>query len=238
MTRIDLATLINEHHEGILGTISAASAAAVAYFTFTIWGTNKRQLERSEDVERAYMSAGGAPQMRELSAAEMAALNLQPPPPPGARVRIPTDWFQFDINNHGKTKGEILEYGYGWWEADKLAELPRLPPYKWVEFRDQIGPGVQSRGIKRIKIPSNRTVIFGRIGYRDIFGKPHSHGFMQELGKPIAPPHRSYTETDPPWDLPTSGRETIKRKSPKPKRTAHAIGSAGLEPRGLIQRMG
>jgi hypothetical protein len=127
----------------------------------------------------------------------------------------PTDWFQFDINNHGKTKGEILEYGYGWCEADKVSELPKRPVYQWVEFRDQIGPGTQSRGIKRLKIPPNKPVIFGRIGYEDIFGKRHSHGFIQNLGKPIAPPHASYTESDPDWDLPNVGNRSYEEEEPQ-----------------------
>jgi hypothetical protein len=156
---------------------------------------SKDQIAHSHQIERAYMSAGGGPQQGPTGRFQQLAGGVV------AQEMGPTDWFQFDINNHGKTKGEILEYGYGWCEADKVSELPKRPVYRWVEFRDQIGPGTQSRGIKRLKIPPNKPVIFGRIGYEDIFGKRHSHGFIQNLGKPIAPPYPSYTETDPPWDV-------------------------------------
>lgn len=216
---IQIGTLIHSYREEITAVSTlfiAAFTVIVAIATYFLYSATRslvvsaenvaqKQLARSEDIERAYMSAGGSRQPpRALTPDERTKANLGPPPS-GTDYFIPSEWFQFDVNNHGKTPGEILEYGYGWCEADKVAYLPKFPEYRWVEFRDQIGPGTQSRGIKQIKIPQDKPVIFGRIGYKDIFGKRHSHSFMQEIGKPIAPPHSSYTETDPLWDVPHVG---------------------------------
>jgi hypothetical protein len=173
------------------------------------------QIAFGHQIERAYMSAGGGRQPpRRLTPIEIAQAGLGPESF-GQVYMVESEWFQFDVNNHGKTPGEILEYGYGWCAVDKVANLPEFPDYRWVAFRDQIGPGTQSRGIKRIKIPPDEPVIFGRIGYKDIFGKLHSHGFMQEIGKPIAPPHPSYTETDPPWDVPNVGKRNYQEEEPQ-----------------------
>jgi len=201
----DAGIIIGKHPNETAASISAVAAAFIAWFTWTIKQINNKQLARTEDVERAYMSAGGSRQPpRQITEEERIKAGL--PPPSGNTVYLTqSEWFQFDVNNHGKTPGEIIEYGYGWCAVDRVANLPEFPNYRWVQFRDQIGPGTQSRGIKRIKISDDKPVIYGRIGYKDIFGKRHSHGFMQEIGKPIAPPHPSYIETDPEWDVPNVG---------------------------------
>jgi hypothetical protein len=105
--------------------------------------------------------------------------------------------------NHGKTSGEILEYGIGWCEADRI---PSMPTYEWFHYRDNLGPGTQSRGIdKPIPIPKNleRPAIYGRYGYRDIFGVEHTDGFIQEGGTPLLAP-KPFTESDPPLGHPRS----------------------------------
>jgi hypothetical protein len=175
------------------------------------------QLGRSEETERAYLSGGGAPQLAQLdvAAARQSGIAIPAGLPPGVVVTTPTGWFRLDINNHGKTKGEILEYGYGWCEADRVSSLPAEPVYRWVHYRDQMGPSTQSRPIKRIRIPEGQPVIYGRFGYVDIFGKRHSHGFIQNAGSPIAPPHASYIEDDPPWDLPNVGNRNYQEEEPQ-----------------------
>jgi hypothetical protein len=195
----------------------AKSATEMQNTTFAAKKASDDQIAYGHQIERAYLSGGGGPQV------VLADRGTQTTPgvTGGGTTKhlgidqIPTGYFQLDINNHGKTRGEILEYGYGFWEADKLASLPPSPPYRWVYFKDQIGPGTQSRPIKRVKIPKGKSVIFGRYGYRDIFGKLHSDGFIQDGGAPISPPHASYIESDPDWDLPGIGNRTYEEEEPQ-----------------------
>jgi hypothetical protein len=175
------------------------------------------QIAHSHQIERAYISGGGAPQ------AHIVDLGTETVPGVmgGGRTKhlgvssVATGYFRLDINNHGKTRGEIIEYGYGFCEADKVSKLPSQPHYRWVYYKDEIGPGTQSRPIKRVKIPKGKTVIFGRYGYRDIFDQYHSDGFIQDGGAPIAPPHSSYTEADPDWDLPHIGKRKYESEEPQ-----------------------
>jgi hypothetical protein len=202
--------LVDDWHDDIL----AASTVVIAVFTLTIWLTGRNELNHSQQVERAYLSGGGAPEYEEFTTMTTGAYVPRKPhlaPKPMKHVRD-TGWFRLDINNHGKTKGQIIEYGYGWCEVDKVADLPERPVYKWVYYRDQIGPGTQSRPIKRVRMPIGKPIIFGRYGYVDIFGNRHSDGFIQHRGNPIAPPHPSYTEADPAWDLPDIGRRKYEQE--------------------------
>ena len=212
----EIGFFISNYSEGISAGITAAATVAVAWFTFTIWKTNQNQLTYSQQVERAYISGGGAPILEEVNTLTMGGVTYYPRSGqrPVKHFRE-TGWFRLDINNHGKTKGQIVEYGYGWCEVNKVADLPERPVYKWVYYRDQIGPGTQSRPIKRVKIPADKRIIFGRYGYVDIFGKCHSDGFIQQAGIPIAPPHASYTEADPEWDLPNVGKRDYKKEEPQ-----------------------
>jgi hypothetical protein len=151
-------------------------------------------------VERAYVSGGGAP-----------TRDRQPITRSG--VTKSAYLFKLCINNYGKTPGEILEYGVGWCNADEVDKLPARPQYKWFFYRDMVKPGIGSHGIKWLEIPEgiSKAVIFGRLGYRDIFGECHSDGFIQEGGKPIIAPHYSYIASDPEWDLPEVGKRRYEK---------------------------
>jgi hypothetical protein len=157
--------------------------------------TARKSAEHIPRVERAYLHGGGAP-IGTVAWTEN-----------GVTKNFPT--FRLDINNHGKTPGELLEYGIGWCKISEVDSLPLLPKYKWYYYRDFVQSNAP-RPIKPLKMPSewniNETVIFGRFGYRDIFGDPHSNGFIQHGGKPIKAPHISYTQIDPSWDLPHVGK--------------------------------
>jgi hypothetical protein len=63
--------------------------------------------------------------------------------------------------------------------------------------------------------PDGKPVIYGRISYRDIFGRVHSDGFIQNAAQPITPPHASYIESDPEWDLPKIGRRLYQEEEPQ-----------------------
>jgi hypothetical protein len=132
------------------------------------------QIAHAHQVERAYISGGGAP------------IGDRAVTKDGITKAVPL--FQLDINNYGKTPGKLLEYGIGWCEIDEVPNLPTRPEYEWHFFRDMIQPGRPSRPIAHLLIPIKdipSAVIFGRFGYRDIFGQPHSDGFIQHGGKPI-----------------------------------------------------
>jgi hypothetical protein len=211
------ALWIIDHLDLVAAFITAVATYYIARFTNVIRSINSKQLATTGDVERAYLSGGGAPEIQRIDRGAQTV-----PGTTGGSTTIhlgydlrPTGYFRLDINNHGKTRGNILEYGYGFCERDKVNELPAKPDYRWVYYYDQIGPGTQSRPIKRVKIPETKSVIFGRYGYLDIFGERHSDGFIQDGGTPIAPPHRAYTEADPSWDLANVGKRNYQKEEPQ-----------------------
>lgn len=155
--------------------VTAFATAAIAYFTWTIKRINDAQLRHAHQVERAYISGGGGPEVLQNGMA--------------------TETFILCINNYGKTQGELLRYGVGFCESDAI---PETPEYAWVDYRDWYGPGTIGREIARYGIPKlQRPVVYGRFLYQDIFGGKHSIGFINRLlfntSKPILAP-RAYTE--------------------------------------------
>lgn len=154
----------------------------------------RRSADHIPRVERAYLHGGGEP------------IGVQMWPVNGTLQNLPT--FRLDINNHGKTPGELLEYGIGWCRIGEVDKLPVMPHYKWYYYRDFVQSNAP-REIKKLKIPNDipigDAVIYGRFGYKDIFGERHSNGFVQHGAKPIMAPHLAYTESDPPWDVPYVG---------------------------------
>jgi len=156
--------------------------------------TARKSAEHIPRVERAYLHGGGAP-IGTVAWTEN-----------GVTKNFPT--FRLDINNHGKTPGELLEYGIGWCKISEVDSLPLLPKYKWYYYRDFVQSNAP-REIKKLEIPNDipigDPVIYRRFGYKDIFGERHSNGFVQHGAKPIMAPHLAYTESDPPWDVPYVG---------------------------------
>jgi hypothetical protein len=207
---------IAEFSNWISPAVTALATGVIAWLTRRLWQISRREWKHNQQVERAFVSGGGSPELRPADDETIrqwrdAGAEI----PPGATVAVPTGRFRLDINNHGKTRGTIVEYGYGFCEADEVAHLPERPEYRWVYFRDQIGPGTQSRPIKHVQIPDGEAVIFGRYGYLDIFGRRHSDGFIQNGGTPIQPPFPSYTQSDPDWDLPHVGRRDYEEEEPQ-----------------------
>lgn len=147
----------------------------------------RKSAEHIPKVERAYLSGGGTGRVFGPEGSDN-----------------PAALFEFQVNNFGKTPGELREIRYGFlpmptYENDFRA--PEPPPYSEKLFwQDWYRPGIQSRSIPKhalitIGVPS---VIFARLYYRDIFGAWHSSGFVLQLdhragSSPIkAPP--SYTD--------------------------------------------
>ena len=200
---IFIGNFVGDHDKGIVAAftvILAISTIGLWVSTNHLWSVTRIAAEHIPRVERAYLHGGGEP------------IGEDPWNEDSFVKNFPT--FRLDINNHGKTPGELLEFGIGWCKISELDSLPPLPKYKWYYYRDFVQSGVP-RSIKDIKMPSDipmrDTVIFGRFGYRDIFEEPHSNGFVQHGGNPIKPPHESYVKADPVWDLPYVGDKDARK---------------------------
>jgi uncharacterized protein YneR len=95
---------VHATHDNII----AVASVVVAVFTCTIWLVNRNQLQRSQEVERAYVSGGGARHLRRY----VNSAGVVPEFPPNASILTqpdgtvvvvePTDFFELHINNHGK----------------------------------------------------------------------------------------------------------------------------------------
>ena len=154
----------------ITGILALIGAIQIAVFAWQGW-----QLKRSVDLgekrdkilERAYMSGGGVPERLRLLGVNGIVV-------PGDL----TGRFEFHLNNHGKSPGELLKIAIEFCDA---SNIPELPTYNPEPFHDWIGPNTQSRPMKWTKIPKGVTAVYGRVYYRDIFKLEHSSGFIQSL---------------------------------------------------------
>ena len=178
--------------------ITALATGVVAWFTATIWITNRRQLSHAHQVERAYISGGGVPEMRAEGRA-MGSLKTGKV----VHIPVPTGRFTIHINNQGKTPGEIFQIAIEFCTADAV---PAEPIYtNRIHHQNWIGPGTQSRALFSVPIPADLAdpIVYGRFFYRDIFSETvHSSGFFQDIDRrtgqsqSAAPPSRAYTEWD------------------------------------------
>jgi hypothetical protein len=181
-------------------TITALATAAIAYFTWTIKRINDRQLAHSHQIERAYVSGGGAPEVEEH---DLGTETTQSPMVGiGSRTRHlgierrPTGNFVVCVNNYGKTPAELQWVGIGFCDVQNI---PEAPTYNFVYRLDRVQPGDRGRPVFNAAIPKGMTVIYGRFYYLDIFGGRHSCGFINEIGiernrsDPILAP-TAYTE--------------------------------------------
>ncbi len=169
--------------DGVSTVVTAVATGAMAIFTYIIKDINKRQLLRSEDVERAYVSGGGA--MNKV----FHSVSAQNTP-----IYVPGKDFVFCVNNYGKTAGELREVGYGFCDANNI---PEVPSYEGQYFYDWIMPGDRARVLFQVALPAGKNAVYGRFYYRDIFGKRHSCGFINRVSPDesvpiIAPP--AYTD--------------------------------------------
>jgi hypothetical protein len=173
--------------------------ALLAIFTYLLFRATQGLLRHAPQIERAYISGGGSPLDNIVSyehvniPAGLGVSGVKSVPVQG-RPSV----FQLQINNHGKTPGELFQIGIGWCEA---LTVPTAPNYTLLPFFDWIGPGAQSRPLSNIPIPTNLSypAIYGRFWYRDIFGEEHSSGFINAVGIqssiPVSAP-AVYTKSD------------------------------------------
>ncbi len=177
-------------------TMRRTAAAQVAAMQSQLDDAKAARLENEEhlrEVERAYVSGGGA------------------------RLMNPTNLFELHINNHGKTPARLHHVAIGFCDA---SALPPEPVYDENRFpwNDAIGPGVQSRVIKQVRTPEGRyarMAICGRYYWDDIWGRHWSSGFVYEIPSAAAHGNASISietprsngrskywddrEEEPPW---------------------------------------
>jgi len=97
----------------------------------------------------------------------------------GGGPSAPPTKFLFQINNFGKTPGELFWIRYGF--VPLGAETPAVPVYtRELYWHDWYKPQTQSKDIPPLGDLEFGTKgrIFGRYYYRDIFKKWHSAGFI------------------------------------------------------------
>lgn len=159
--------------------VTAFATAAVAYFTWTIKRINDNQLRLSGQVERAYITVSGAPEVRIV---DLGNETVEGPMGGGVTKSLgtqkkPTGAFQLTLSNHGKTPGEVWQIAVGFCDANNI---PPNPEYAFRDFRKWIGPGVRDEplmvpwGIPKLDPPA----IYARVFYKDIFGGKYSSGFV------------------------------------------------------------
>jgi hypothetical protein len=154
--------------------ILTAILAAIGTVQLIVFAWQGWQLKRSVDLakkrdrilERAYMSGGGVQEREKRLLNGVVVLGGL------------TGKFEFHLNNHGKTPGELMKIAIEFCDS---SNIPKSPTYKPEPFQDWIGPGTQSRAMKSKEIPKGMTAVYGRVYYRDIFNLEHSSGFIQSL---------------------------------------------------------
>src|SRR6266404_5050328 len=153
----------------------------------------RRNLELIPDIERAYVSGGGARQVTQRISRN-AAVGVEDNEHPieqsdGTFIIVgPTNRFEVHINNHGKTPARVHHFRVGFFNA---AAPPPDPPYgDRKPLKDTFGPGTQSRRVRVVDIPQGqfaRTAICGRFYWDDIWGRHWSSGFAYEIPGPVLP---------------------------------------------------
>jgi hypothetical protein len=192
---------------------SAKTAQTNANAAFAQAQATAKIVEHTREIERAYVSGGGARVITQRMVANTTPIpaNAVVQDAGGNQIIIheATEYFDIHLNNHGKTPAHLYRIEWGFCNADNV---PNTPYYrikrKWF---DNFGAGTQSRHIVTIPIFSQwtRTAVFARFYVRDIWGVRRSVGFIYCLPGPHALPNdsipieapRAYTqERDEPDD--------------------------------------
>jgi hypothetical protein len=149
--------------------------------------STQSMLERSQLVERAYISGGG------VRARELVGISAQ-----GTPIDRDAGKFQFHINNYGKTQGTLYRLGF---EFCDEANIPDRPNYKFEHKDNPIDPGRRGLPIDLQPIPPEHAVpvVYGRFYYRTIFNTWHSSGFIYRIlpntdPQPIRPPSPEFVK--------------------------------------------
>jgi hypothetical protein len=176
-------------HEGIMrflafiwahtthDNIIAFATVMVAIFTWTIWRVNRSQLQRSREVERAYVSGGVVIEWEETGEHKMipTGIGFNATSVPITRPR----WLIVTVDNHGKTPAFISEIAM---TVCEVGALPGAPEYETAKrlANLNVSPGtvgLRTQFVSDFKEAGGKLV-YGRVYYTDIFRSPHSSGFI------------------------------------------------------------
>jgi hypothetical protein len=151
-TRIYFSKNVNE---GAV-TMTALATVAIAYFTWTLWSSNREHVKHFRDVERAYLTGGGP-----LNAA-------------GTH-------FVLNVGNYGKTTAFLTHYSLFFCQRGQEPSLPLYlrAGHARTPFSDRIAPGTQWRPIEQFEITVNvNPVVYGRFWYTDIWANERYFSFI------------------------------------------------------------
>jgi hypothetical protein len=206
---------------GFTGALFVATTGLWVFTGFLWWTTRRAVRDGAASIkaaetsaqaltraEKAYLSGGGSAFRGTIEEQGNAATVAEP-----YGVGRP-NVFKIDLNNYGKTPGDLIEIHIGFWDLRNGTVPETVPPIRVGDvyyFRDWIRPDTASRPIRYIWIPPHlqQPVIFGRIYYRDvIFKELFSVGFILEIvlqtwvTRPIRAAETYTEERDEPTDQP------------------------------------
>jgi len=95
---------------------------------------------------------------------------------------------RLECTNHGRTPAKLIRF---WWDVRPFQALPKIPPYptdkkEWFDGGMYVAPDklFTTRAQRVYSMEwTDRHAAFGRIDYEDVFGKPHSYGFILRVVK-------------------------------------------------------
>jgi len=148
--------------EAISAFITAIGTAFIAWFTHTIYRANREQLRHQRQIERAYISGGGAPSAKNPSE------------------------FVLTVQNYGKTRGHVLKFAVDLCLRRDLPPVPKYlePNFPWVTWRADIAPDGHTIPVTTRLIPQGpNPVAYGRFRYTDVWGtEEHVFSFILPVG--------------------------------------------------------
>jgi hypothetical protein len=140
------------------GPLTAIATLLLALFTTTLWWATRKLVNHAPQIERAYISGGGAFTAQQL--VDTANNRV---------VITPVDPFQVTVDNYGKTPARVIHVEIGFCNA---SNIPPVPQYAITTlFNGSIPPGRSGHltGITFPRAQITGDVIFGRFHYWDIF---------------------------------------------------------------------
>jgi hypothetical protein len=170
----------------------AVATIFIAIFTLTLWLSTYGLLKHGREVERAYISCGGARESRFVSREIVDGKTVE--------VHEITNKFQFHVNNYGKTPGTVFRIRCGFCEEGLIPKS--TPTYKYDVYRHSpIDPDRRSLPLAVFPIPPELKgpAVFGRVSYKTIFGDCFSSAFIYKIPlsgevEAIRPPNKLYLQ--------------------------------------------
>jgi hypothetical protein len=177
----------------------------IAIFTLTLWLSTYGLLKHGREIERAYISCGGARESRFVSREIVDGKTIE--------THEITNKFQFHVNNYGKTPGTVFRIRCGFCDEGLIPNS--TPIYKHDVYRHSpIDPGRRSLPIAVFPVPPElkSPVVFGRVSYKTIFGDCFSSAFVYKIPpsgevEAIRPPNNRYLQEQQETDASGENKE-------------------------------